>query len=101
MLNQTVLVGRLVKEPKIESMESGQRVCYITLAVPRSWKNANGEYETDFIPCVTFNNIADSTKEYCKKGDLLGIKGRIKSNGNILEVIAEKISFLKQGGRNE
>ena len=101
MLNQTILVGRLVEEPKIKSMKSGQRVCYITLAVTRSYKNVNGEYDTDFIPCVTFNNIADTIKEYCKIGDLLSSKGRIKSNGNILEVIAEKVTYLKQGGKNE
>ena len=49
MLNQTVLVGRLVKEPELHQTENGKKVTNITLAVPRSYKNMNGEYDTDFI----------------------------------------------------
>ena len=48
MLNQTVLVGRLVRDPELRETESGSKVTYITLAVPRSYKNVNGEYDTDF-----------------------------------------------------
>lgn len=98
MLNQIVLVGRLVQDLEIKELENGQRVSYITLAVPRSYKNADGIYETDFIPCMVWNNIADNVKEYCKKGDLLGIKGRIQTrqeeNKNIIEIVAEKVTFL-------
>ena len=49
MLNQAVLVGRIVKEPELKITESGKKVSNITLAVPRSFKNSNGEYDTDFI----------------------------------------------------
>ena len=49
MLNQTVIVGRLVKEPELRQTENGTKVTNITLAVPRSYKNVDGEYETDFI----------------------------------------------------
>lgn len=48
MLNQAVLIGRIVKEPELRKTESGRHVSNITLAVPRSFKNSNGEYETDF-----------------------------------------------------
>lgn len=48
MLNQTVLVGRLVKDPELNETENGNKVTNITLAVPRSYKNADGEYDTDF-----------------------------------------------------
>nr|DAX84761.1 MAG TPA: Single strand binding protein [Caudoviricetes sp.] len=98
MLNQIVLVGRLVQDAEIKELENGNRLCYINLAVPRSWKNADGIYETDFINCIVWNNIADNVKEYCKKGDLLGIKGRIQTkqeeNKNIIEIVAEKVTFL-------
>lgn len=50
MLNQTVLVGRLVKDPELRETDNGNKVTNITLAVPRSYKNINGEYDTDFIP---------------------------------------------------
>lgn len=103
MLNQTVIVGRLVKDPELKLTESGKKVTKITLAVPRSFKNANGEYDTDFIDCTLWTGIAECTSEYCKKGDTLGVKGRIqtqtyeKSDGTKsrnTEVIAEKVTFL-------
>ena len=90
MLNQTVLVGRLVNEPVIEE----EKYCTITLAVPRSYKNENGEYDTDFIPITLWNGIAQNTSEYCKKGDLIGIKGRIQAKKNDIEIVAEKVTFL-------
>ena len=102
MLNQTVLVGRLVQDPKIYETENGNKITSITLAVPRSYKNINGEYDTDFIPCVLWKGVAENTAAYCHKGDLLGIKGRIQirkaegeeKNYNITEVVAEKVTYL-------
>ena len=79
MLNQTVLVGRLVRDPELHESENGNKVTSITLAVPRSYKNMNGEYDTDFISCVLFKGIAENASEYCHKGDLLGVKGRIQT----------------------
>ena len=101
MLNQTVLVGRLVKEVEVKEIEDGKKVSYITLAIPRSYKNANGEYETDFIPCTLWNAIAENTAEYCKKGDIIGVKGRLESNNNGISLVAEKITFLSSAKRDE
>ena len=102
MLNQTEIVGRLIKDPELNETENGNKVTNITLAVPRSFKNVNGEYDTDFISCVLWKGIAENTVEYCKKGDLLGVKGRIQSRKintdeskkEILEVVAEKVTYL-------
>lgn len=103
MLNQTIIVGRIVKDPELRQTDNGRNVANITLAVPRSFKNSNGEYETDFINCVLWKGIAESTVEYCKKGDLVGIKGRIQSREyevdeetkkQVVEVVAEKVTFL-------
>lgn len=93
MLNQIILVGRLVSDPEINETENG-KVCKITLAIPRSFKNENGEYDTDFVPCTLWKAVAENTKEYCKKGDIVGVKGRIQSNDGKIEVIAEKVTFL-------
>lgn len=93
MLNQIVMVGRLTDNLEIKE-EGGKKYTTLTLAIPRSFKNANGEYETDFIPCQLFNAVAESTTEYCKKGDIVGIKGRIQSDENGVHVIAEKVTFL-------
>ncbi len=103
MLNQTVLVGRLVSDPELRETDNGNKVTNITLAVPRSYKNVNGEYDTDFIPCVLWKGIAENTAEYVKKGDLIGIKGHLQTRSleldeNIkrqsVEIIAEKVTFL-------
>ena len=102
MMNQTVLVGRIVQDPKITELEDGKKVCNVTIAIPRSYKNENGEYDTDFIKCTMWSGIAEKTSEYCKQGDLIAIKGRIQtrviekdnSKQTIQEVIAEKVTFL-------
>lgn len=110
MLNQTVIVGRLVRDPELRETENGHKVTNITIAVPRSFKNVNGEYDTDFISCVLWKGIAESTVEYVKKGDLIGIKGRIQSRNieqedtthyNTLELVAEKITFLSNKNKEE
>lgn len=109
MLNQAVLVGRIVKNPELKDTEKG-KVTNITLAVPRSFKNTNGEYDTDFISCVLWKGVAESTVEYCKKGDLVGIKGRIQTRDveledethrKYVEVIAEKVTFLSSRKSDE
>lgn len=102
MLNQTVLVGRLVKDPELKETESGSKLTHITLAVPRSYKNVDGEYDTDFISCVLWKGIAENAVEYCHKGDLIGVKGRLQSRNiesenmrkQITELVAEKVTYL-------
>ena len=70
MLNQAVIVGRIVSQPEIKE-ENGKKYSNLTLAVPRSYKNENGEYDTDFLDCTIWNGIAENVKEYCMKGDLV------------------------------
>ena len=100
MLNQIVLVGR-IKEIK----EDKKNKCGImTLAVQQNFKNTNGEYDINFIDIKMFGGIAENTKEYCKNGDMVGVKGRLQSetinlfNGkfisNVCNVIAERVTFL-------
>ena len=101
MLNQTVLVGRLVQDPEIKELENDKKVCNITLAVTRSYKNADGIYETDFIPVTLWQGIAEQTTNYCKKGDLVGVKGRLQSREDKVEVVAEKVTFLSSRKENE
>ncbi|HHT37849.1 MAG TPA: single-stranded DNA-binding protein [Mollicutes bacterium] len=110
MLNQFVIVGRLVYNPELHETENGKKVTTITLAVPRSYKNANGEYETDFIKCVLWAGVAQNTTEYCKKGDLLGVKGRVQTRAiekenekpiYLTEMVAEKITFLSNKKADE
>ena len=103
MLNQIVLVGRLVRDISINKTEKGKNVANLTLAIPRSFKNYDGVYDTDFIDCTLWDQVASNTASYCKKGDIVGVKGRIESRsyedkeGNKkykTEIIAEKVTFL-------
>lgn len=108
MLNQAVIVGRIVSQPEIKE-ENGKKYSNLTLAVPRSYKNENGEYDTDFLDCTIWNGIAENVKEYCMKGDLVGVKGRLESttiekDGNIekkMNIVAEKITFLSSKSKDK
>lgn len=94
MLNQFTLVGRIISDPTIQELE-GKKKCVITLAIPRSYKNLDGAYDTDFIDVILYGGIATNTTEYCRKGDLVGVKGRMaKLSGEELSLIAEKVTFL-------
>lgn len=110
MLNQVVVVGRIVKDPTVEKTESGKDRSYITLAVPRSYKNENGEYDTDFVDCVLWGGVASNTAEYCQKGDMVGVKGRVETNTYETEdgekrkstqIVAEKVTFLSSKVKDE
>jgi single-stranded DNA-binding protein ssbB len=98
MLNQVVLVGRLVKDIDILNTKEGKAFSNIVLAIPRSFKNSEGEYETDFVRCTLWDKLATNAKEFCGKGQILGIKGKLQTNKvddkYYIEVIAEKVSYL-------
>ena len=100
MLNQIVLVGRLVEDLQVEEIEE-RKVVKIKLAIPRSWKNEEGIYETDFVPITLWDNVAKNTAEYCKKGDIIGVKGRIQGEEGTIQIIAEKVTFLSSKSSND
>ena len=102
MLNQVVIVGRLTKDIEVNETESGKQVSTITLAVPRSFKNVDGGYDTDFFRCILWDQVAINTSTFCHKGDILGVRGRLQSRvieekeekRTVIEIIAEKVTFL-------
>lgn len=104
MLNNVIIVGRLTKDPTVLESEKGHKRSFIVVAVPRPYKNVDGNYETDFIKCTLWNVVAEHTCEYCKKGDVVGIKGRIQTStyekdGETkysTDIIAERITFLSE-----
>lgn len=92
MLNQVVLVGRIAKD--IEK-DKNKKKAVMTIAVQRNYKNADGEYETDIIDCVLWNDIAKNVIECCKKSDIVGVKGRLqKAKDEQLTIAADKVTFL-------
>lgn len=109
MLNQVILAGRLVSDPEITTTENNKKRTYVTVAIPRSYKNMDGVYDTDFIKCVLWNGVAETTCEYCSKGDIVGIRGRLQSSTYevdgekkySMDIIAEKVSFLSSKKADE
>ncbi len=98
-MNNIMLVGRLTTTPQLEHTETNQKYARITLAITRPYKNVDGEYETDFIPVMVYNEIAHSLVEYTRRGDLIGVKGRLENVYNDTQntkliVVADKVTFL-------
>ena len=103
MLNQIVIVGRLSKTPEIMKNQDGSKFTILSLAVPRSFKNDEGVYETDFIDCTVTGTVAEQTCTYCKNGDLVGVKGRMQNLNHTaqLQIVVEKVSFLSSKSNEE
>ena len=101
LLNQIVLVGRIVDHVKSEEDDSS----IMTLAIPRYFKNMDGKYDTDVIECRIFKPILENIWEYPQNNSVVGVRGRIQSkivnNHRVIEVIAEKITFLQNKKEQE
>ena len=112
MLNRVILIGRLTKDPELRYSPSGVAVTNFTLAIDRKFKNAQGEKETDFIPCVAFKQLAELVANYLAKGKLASVDGRMQvrtyndKDGQkrwVTEIVAEDVHFLspKDNGGTE
>lgn len=110
MLNRVVLVGRLTKDPDFKMTTSGVAVATFTIAVNRTFANNQGEREADFIPIVVWRRQAETVNQYLKKGNLVGIDGRMQvrhyegQDGKrvyVTEVVAETVQFLESKGSGQ
>ncbi|MDI3233348.1 single-stranded DNA-binding protein [Staphylococcus pasteuri] len=110
MLNRVVLVGRLTKDPEFRTTPNGVSVATFTLAVNRTFTNAQGEREADFINCVTFRKQADNVNNYLSKGALAGVDGRVQSRSYenqegkrvfVTEVVCDSVQFLEPKNNNQ
>lgn len=104
MINRVVLVGRLTKDPEFRTTPSGVSIANFTLAVNRTFTNAQGEREADFINVVVFRKQAENVNNYLNKGNLAGVDGRIQSRTYdnkegqrvfVTEVVADSVQFLE------
>lgn len=102
MLNKAVLIGRLSNDPDLRFTPTGKATCSFSLACERPFKT-NGKKEVDFIPVVTWNQIAETCANYLKKGRLVAVEGRIQVRNYdrdgrkvyVTEVIADNVRFLE------
>ena len=104
MINNTVLVGRMVSDAELRYTPQNQAVATFSLAVNRNFKSQNGEREADFINCVIWRQQAENLANWAKKGALIGITGRIQTRSYenqqgqrvyVTEVVAEKFQLLE------
>ena len=103
LINQVILVGRLTRKPELKSTPDGRSVLNVILAVNRQFRNESGEKEADFVQCILWRKTAENLAQYCTKGSLIGITGRIQTRSYdnsdrkrvfVTEVIAEQVKFL-------
>ena len=109
-MNQTCLIGRLTKEVELKYTPSNVANVSFTLAVNRTFKNANGEREADFINCVIWRKSAENFANWVKKGALIGITGRIQTRNYeneqgkrvyITEVVADSFQMLESNNKEK
>lgn len=115
MLNRVILIGRLTKDPELRYTPAGVAVTQFTIAVDRPFTSQGGEREADFIPVVTWRQLAETCANYLRKGRLTAVEGRIQvrnyenNEGKrvyVTEVIADNVRFLESnreggGGQRE
>ena len=103
MINNVVLSGRIARNLELKQTNNNNSSLNITLAVERSFKDQNGQKQTDFISCKAFGKRAETIAQYSQKGDLIEITGSIqtgsykKQDGTTVyttDVMIENISFL-------
>lgn len=102
-MNKAILIGRLTKDPELNTTTGGFSVCTFTLAISRKYSNANGEKETDFINIVAWRTTADVCHKFLKKGSQVAITGSIQTRTyeaqdgtkrNVTEVVADEVEFV-------
>ncbi|MEK4879441.1 MULTISPECIES: single-stranded DNA-binding protein [Paenibacillus] len=110
MLNRIILIGRLTRDPELRYTPAGVAVTQFTLAVDRNFTGQNGEKEADFIPVVTWRQLAETCANYLRKGRLTAVEGRIQvrnyenNEGKriyVTEVIADNVRFLESNRSND
>jgi single-strand DNA-binding protein len=103
VINQVTLVGRLTKDPDLRYTAEGKAVSNITIAVNRPFRNKEGDYEADFVQCTLWKKTAENTAQYCRRGSIVGITGRIQTRNYtnqdgkkvyVTEVVAETVQFM-------
>ena len=108
-MNKALLIGRLTRDPELRSTPAGRNVCQFSIAVNRTFTNANGDREADFINCVVWDKQAENLVKYQKKGNQIAVDGRIQTRNYedkdgkrvyVTEILANNISFLDSKGSN-
>lgn len=108
-MNQVNVIGRLVRDIELKDLGEGKQVMNNTVAVSTNFKKEGGQ-DTDFIPIVAWNKTAALMHQYCKKGSLIGLSGRIQSRSYVnkenetvyvVEMVVNTVNFLSSKPKEE
>ena len=102
MLNQTLLVGRIVSKPELNQTETGKNYASITITVPKSYVNENGEHEANFIDLTAWNERIVRKSDHLLKGDLVLVEASIQTRlvekegkkTKYTDIIVDNIDYL-------
>ena len=78
MLNMIATIGRLTHTPELRTTTSGKEICSFDVACERSY-SANGQRETDFLPCVAWGKTAQFISQYFDKGSMIAVNGSLQT----------------------
>jgi single-strand DNA-binding protein len=102
--NQVTLMGNLTRDPELRTTPNGATVCSFSLALNRSYKNAEGNWTeaTDYIDIVAWGPLGERVAQYLTKGRPALVSGRLQSRSweqegqkrNKVEVVANDVTFL-------
>ena len=105
MINNVTLIGRLTRDAELRYTPSNIATAQFNIACNRNFKNANDEYDADFINCVMWREQAERFCNWTRKGMLVGIVGRIQTRSYenqqgqrvyVTEVVAESFQILEK-----
>ena len=108
-MNKIILIGRMTKDIEIRYTQNQKEVGNFDLAVNRNYKNANGEYDTDFFKCIAWGNLAKTIHTYTSRGSQIAIEGRVENrkyqandgtNRYVTEVVVEGVQLLDSKKNN-
>ena len=109
MINRVVMVGRMTRDPELRRTGNGAAVTSFTLALNRNYNSADGQ-QADYISCVVWNKVAENVAQYCAKGSLVGVEGRLRSRSYdnaqgqrvyVTEVVCDSVQFLETRAQRE
>lgn len=109
--NQVILMGNLTRDPELRQTPNGTNVCSFGLALNRSYKGADGNWQeaTDFIDIVAWGPLGERVAQYLSKGRPCLVNGRLQSRSweqdgqkrSKVEVVAQDVTFLGGPGQGE
>ena len=101
-INKVVMVGNMTRDPELRRTANGNPVASFTLALNRIQQSSDGQ-QADYISCVVWGKIAESTAQYCSKGSKVGVVGHLQSRSYdnaqgqrvyVTEVVCEQVDFI-------